>query len=120
MDYKVNINSNGYIEIKACDILSVQTAVNIGYQIIQLATKLEKNKQPAKLLLNSTCIKSWSHDSFKMVEIIFKNLELVKVATYGGNKKVMETHRKIISNAHKEDMAKVFNTREEAERWLSD
>lgn len=118
MNHKVFINSDNFIEIRACDILTMKIAVDIGYQVLKLASQLEKDNIPTNILIDSTCVKTWSVDAMKMVEIIFKNLEVRKVATFGSNKQVAQTHRKTIANAGKEDIAKVFKTRQEAKNWL--
>lgn len=118
MENEVFINSKGFIEVRVCNVLTIPVAVTIGYKVLQLSSQLEKNNLPTIILLDSSCVKSWSPDANKMVEIILKNIEMKKVATFGANDAVKAAHHKIISNTHKEDVIKVFSTRESAEKWL--
>ena len=118
--HKIFYNLDGHIEIKISGRLNDRDVVEIGKKIVSLSTEIEDSGRTVKILIDSSRIKGWTEQVYRLLMIIIKDINFEKSASYCINQEFYNLLHRVAAGTGIGDRARNFNNRQAAQAWLSE
>ena len=103
--HKIFYNLDGHIEIKISGRLNDRDVVEIGKKIVSLSTEIEDSGRTVKILIDSSRIKGWTEQVYRLLMI---------------NQEFYNLLHRVAAGTGIGDRARNFNNRQAAQAWLSE
>ncbi len=119
MQHTVFINPNNIIEIHFLGDISYDDLNNIAPKIVEYGTVLGDEGYDTKILLDYTNSTNTEELAATLAKAIAKSISFRKAAGFGANEASRKVFDEVVRTANVEDKVHIFDTRAEAEAWLS-